>query len=318
MRISITGSSPDHCGEYDRHSSGNLSWSLLQGLEAAGHEVWKSTGYSSQADLQVVFFDPFDWGENIHVIGALMALGKRLQNQQPVMVGFSDNMFYRARDHFTTYLGPVLFKKRFGGLSDRDQRFIRDLLERFSYEDLPTAFVQTFPWVDTLKLKKILRVQDVKWLDPSALEPRPWVHFGKRRRWVFGTNKPMHAWWPDGEWPVDVYSKVEGTWVPRETLFHEYACAWGVLAQRYTYADVGWWRNRYIHAAGAGAILLMHPAEAKPLPKFYKVSREEVESLEDKELGELADRQRAWLFQRVWDRETFVYWADRAVNEAVL
>lgn len=163
------------------------------------------------------------------------------------------------------------------------------VVQRLLHEPWGPTLLPAFSWGAHQKLRDLLPVApDVTFVDPSVLareypiEPaRP---AERRREWVLGTVSNQTAWLTDLglTWPVDHLGTKTARApiaVPEANLVARYGNAWGVLSPPYKrILGTGWWRNRFVYAMRAGAILLCDPAEAAALGPAYTLSSVDVEN----------------------------------------
>ena len=87
-------------------------------------------------------------------------------------------------------------------------------------------------------------------------------------------------------------------------LVQVYSESWGVLSPPYWHVGSGWWRNRFVYAAYAGAILAGDPREGWPCSTAYGYPVEMIERFSNHQLRELADAQKTALGQQMMTKET--------------
>lgn len=150
--------------------------------------------------------------------------------------------------------------------------------------------VPLFPWGDPTKMG--LDVASIISWDPSPLYEMPPVHKlawqQRKTEWYNASlSKDAHEWTmaQNLTWPVKaVGGKALGQ--PRmleSDIVWEYGSYKGVLCPTYEHAGCGWWRIRYLHAVGAGAILGGSPKELAMIDKSYGYTLQEIEQMDDAE-----------------------------------
>lgn len=86
-------------------------------------------------------------------------------------------------------------------------------------------------------------------------------------------------------------------------LVQLYAESWGVLSPPYWHAGSGWWRNRFVYTAYAGAILAGGPQEGAPCGPEYTYPVEMIERFSGSQLRQLADAQKSRLLSQMSTKE---------------
>lgn len=86
-------------------------------------------------------------------------------------------------------------------------------------------------------------------------------------------------------------------------LVQAYAESWGVLSPPYWHVGSGWWRNRFVYAAYAGAVLAGDPREGWPCSSAYGYPVDMIERFSNNQLRELADAQKTALGQQMMTKE---------------
>jgi hypothetical protein len=224
---------------------------------------------------------------------------------KPVAAGMCDALYYETRKDFKQYLTKHRWNYRFAG--SKNPELIREVLTYYSKNMLPPTFIQTFPWSQRPLIDNLVWCEHLMPLDPTPTENTPAFWRGLRsRKWVFGAIKEPDMWWPqDGLWPILEFSRLKGTYIPEPELFKRYSKNWGILSHRYKYPKAAWWRNRFVHAAACGAVLLADPEEVEPLGPAFLHSRDYIENLSVGELEQVAAAQADMFYRATWTLDKF-------------
>jgi hypothetical protein len=319
MRVLVTGCTQQQCGKLPRIRYEPVSAVFAHGLQLTGAEV-EHRPFAPGEDLRAfdaVFIGvvPFYSIAGQFVNTALMCLMKARATGVPVVFYVDDWRFTQLFSNLKSIAKnpQQLIKPFFEGRDQHEfaaahlslfERQVEDLHLR----DWPVTLVPAFSWGDHAKLSAALTSSpDVVFADISSLAARyPGTEATSRKaEWVFGTVSNQLDWLSSLEltWPVRHYGSQTSKAPARVTeaqLVAEYHECWGVLSPPYQkILGTGWWRNRLVHAARAGAILLCDPAEAPQLGASYKLLPHAIEILSDAELRALAaEQQRAFRAQQ--------------------
>jgi len=188
--------------------------------------------------------------------------------------------------------------RREWGLGDGWPRVVK-VLETMRDHPWPTTLVPAFTWgVD--EIMPSLPTQRRVILDPSNFAREydiPRVHpLDRRKAWVLGTFSDQREWQTSQglTWPADYIgtrrSKADRQ-LKEPELVKLYGEAWGVLAAPYDHSGSGWWRNRFVYSAAAGAVMLSDKRETQGLPDFYRPAHE-IEAMGANELAAFGDWQK--------------------------
>lgn len=147
------------------------------------------------------------------------------------------------------------------------------------FQDIPAntkIFVQFFPWHDASNIRKIIKwpAENVVPWNPDAflLERARAIQPGltREKAWVVSTPYKDFDGWVEKQgfkWPI-MRTGRKGTHKERTEpdLFQNvYASNWGVVSHPYPKSVVGMWRNRYLFALHAGAVIYSALPEVKDL-----------------------------------------------------
>jgi hypothetical protein len=155
------------------------------------------------------------------------------------------------------------------------------------------------------------------------LDPTPYVYHDtfvpptdkeRERRWMMSALADHSKWLSkiDFAWPVDYYSSVKVknaemnnvTVLPgvrQEEIIERYRSCWGALLVPYkNILGTGWWRDRWVTVPRSGAVLYVGEGDAGKLGKAFRLSVEEIETMEDADLAVLSASQRAEIEEWVW------------------
>lgn len=206
------------------------------------------------------------------------------------------------------HLTKPFFERRHGhawALQHRD--LLVGVLERLLEKPWPPTVIPAFTWGDHQVLQdRLPMLEDAFFVDPSvfARHYELKLNTSKLHQWVLGTVSDQRVWMgrQQFEWPVRYIgsrsSKAQEKMKEHELvqLYHD---NWGVLSPPYKQIlGTGWWRNRFVYAARAGAVMVCDPAEAFQLSGAYQVAPRDIEKMSDTDLQDLAHWQHRELFTR--------------------
>lgn len=188
----------------------------------------------------------------------------------------------------------------------------------------PSTLIPKFSWGDGGRILTAAKIGagGVHFLDPSSYVPTHAVATPstRAREWVNAAltkpSKAQQQWLRRFRWPVvDLGVKRQGQpQLVEPLLVQRYADARGVISRPYPHKGSGWWRDRFVFAAQAGAVLYADPAEVADLGGPYAVPLAQIEAMSDAELDQLGADQAGHLASRAWSRERFRNELDVAVR----
>jgi len=271
MNILITGVTETHTNHPDRASSTkfvSIPELMVKGLKMMGHTVFH--GIPTDEDIPkfdkvFVYLYPLDHNA-VEPKNAINVLAKR----PDAYICLDDWSFQKLLPSWEKYVD------------------IADLQNR-------TWIAPLFPWGDTKLMN--LPVKKIETWDPSPLYLCPAVYrqiWTKRKTEWYNASLSTEAHkWAEAQnlkWPVySVGGKALGQHRLLESqIVWAYGSYKGVLCPTYDHAGCGWWRVRYLHAAKAGAILGGDPKELSMIHPSYNLTLHEIESMDDKLVGETA------------------------------
>jgi hypothetical protein len=225
--------------------------------------------------------------------------------------------FYNDKDHAKRFLtkhkmGP---KKAYQIDVANEYHELDTAIRWFAESDWPTTLICLFPWAKLDGISDLMQVSADRLVpvDPSELIPdfgnRPVHDNRKNKKWVMASLS-NHEKWVEKlgvEWPVDHYGhrRSKQKRVTEDQIEAVYCKNWGVLSQSYEPAEYGWWRNRFVYAKRAGAILA---TDKELMPEgFDLLAPDEVEKLSFKELVQYRNEQ----------HKAFKFWTPFEFGEAV-
>jgi hypothetical protein len=328
MKILVTGCSLQQCGGGTRQQYQTVMSMHVQALRDLGHEVaWRPVLINDEealeSDVVIVGLVPFLSVAGHYVYPVLNLISRAEAAGVRLIFAVDDWQYPRISDNLLTVgrglhrlVREAVFKGRPGwdwatgeGASD-----VEKLVERLMLRPWPEVIYPAFGWGRHHLLGVRLPAQRHVALDPTSYtrsyqleraEPSE-----RQRRWVLGTLSDQSKWLEKlgASWHVHQAGRPkEGApMVSEQELVQQYAGSWGVLSPQYLkVAGSGWWRNRFVYAAMAGAVIFADENEVRPLGEPYLVPLEKVESLSDAELSELAAAQSEELRRRVWTRAQY-------------
>lgn len=314
MKVLATGMSPPQCGRKTQTGYEHVSDLWLKALCAGGAEVEHRRVEPNEPldgyDIALVGLVPPNSIAARYLYTALDVINRAPKEGCGLVLYVDDWRYYAimnglrvmCRNPRRRLIETELFKNfwaRDWAISDGWPRIV-ETLESLLHEPWPTTLIPAFTWGDYEKLPK-LPASRVEVLDPSAFARMydiPVVDDADRRRsWVMGTFSDQRQWITDLglTWEHNYVgtrrSKAAGA-VKEWELVASYGTSWGVLGAPYGHAGSGWWRNRFVYAAKAGAIMLADQREVEGLGPMYYLPPEKIESMDVEDLRAYADVQR--------------------------
>lgn len=324
MKILVTGMTAQHIGSNRRQIKYEaVTDTFVKALRHGGdHQVdWRPVDPGedlSGYDVVLVGVVPIGSLAATYIYGALYAIA----TAPNVHVFVDDWQFPSITSSLKTYTKAPdkLVKPLFNYRRDYDWAFsssgrsVIDPVMARLVEKLPPVLVPAFNWGDRSKLDT-LSAERMVYLDPSPFchdyEASPYPREDRERAWVMGTLSDQRTWLESLQlgWEVSYVggkaSKAEMK-VTEQELVEGYAQSWGVLSHPYRHAGSGWWRNRFVHAARTGSVLLGDKAEVTPIGESYELTGHAVEALSSWELEDLGQCQAAELsFWEISKDETY-------------
>lgn len=191
-------------------------------------------------------------------------------------------------------------------------------LGRGSYELL----LPTFAWASPRRLlPKLDGVKPVTF-DPTPLAlTDPEVFWGDKadfghimgepmanrdRAWVLAAMRDISPWLKKQvfDWPIKRYGnkrQQEEILTEKDLITNVYTKNVGIIGAPYDAVKAGGgWRARYIHAAVTNSILFLDADEGRAAGPPYDLMRSIVEKASIDQLCDIADRQKAWLYEKSW------------------
>lgn len=330
MRVLMTGMSPPQCGRKTQTGYEHVSDLWGKALRAGGAQVEHRTVTVdeplSEYDVCLVGLIPPNSIANRYLYTALSTIGRARMSGCALVLYVDDWRFGQithgvrvvARDITKRLLNNSMFVNLVGrdwALTDRGQQTVTSVLNALDSRPWPTTLVPAFTWGDHDKLPSLPAIK-TEVIDPTAFSRRyeiPQASDDQRdRTWIMGTFSDQRTWIDSLglEWDVSYVgtrrSRSENGHLQEADLVASYGQAWGTLAAPYGHAGSGWWRNRFVYSASAGAVMLASPQEVAGLGPDYYRPGPEVEKMSDAELREFADTQRRLMAQRMQPAQSVV------------
>lgn len=334
MRILMTGISPPQCGRPTRTGYEHISDLWAKALQAGGCEINHTRIEHDHPlgdyDLVLMGLIPPNSVAARYMFTALDVLSRatRDPNGPAVMFYVDDWRFNQIK------AGIKTFNKRPWHFLDAKPRWSEEkqcevdgsmfsqLWERgwaqtdgrervidggsLLAENWPTTLVPAYNWGDHSKLPS-LPTRNRVILDPTAYARKYDIDsiadWQREPEWIMGTFSDQRAWIDTLglHWPVTYVgtrrSKADQA-VKEPELVNSYGGSWGVLGAPYDHSGCGWWRNRLLYAAEAGAIMLTSPEETAGLTGYYMTGRA-IEGLSWRDRRDVADHQAKLLWDSV-------------------
>jgi hypothetical protein len=339
VRILITGLTPQQCGNGTRHGYRAVVDLYAAALRWAGHTVdhraWTPGDDLTQYDAAIIGIVPFNSIAARHVYVVCDVIGRARQSGCGLVFMVDDWNFMTLRTSvrsinkdtqrlFTTIKGRTYRE----WAETPDGRAMIDLvMNAMDTRPWPATLFPAFSWGDHSRFKlhgaAEIPAREIVALDPTVFaDPYELVKAvpdERKRSWVMGTLSNQQPWIAKLglTWDVNYVgakaSKAERS-VKESELIQMYAESWGVLSAPYKrILGTGWWRNRFVYAARAGAVLMCDPAEAPQLGPAYQLDHA-VEILSNDELTELAVAQADALRAHVWPADQLVSELERVLT----
>ncbi len=316
MKILMTGTTKQQVGGGTTLGYEPVADLFAKGLRLAGYEVEhrKTTIGEDLApyDAVLVGLVPFFSIASNQLYHALDIIERAEKSGHTLLFFVDDWAFPRLVANLNTHIRHPwqLTKEFFSGRASYDwacgrKDELQVLVERMRYQPWAPTLVPAFTWGDHQKLTgEVEMMTEPYYVDVSALAMEYPLTFPetRERRWVLGTVSDQRKWMDSLglSWEINhlgTRASKAPEKMPESQLVQLYAESWGVLSPPYKrILGTGWWRNRAVYAARAGAILLADPGEMPQLGKSYQIKPAEVEQMSDTELHQLAAAQRAALF----------------------
>lgn len=320
MKILFTGSTAQQCGSGTQLDYEPVADLFVKALRHGGHVVDQRpydivNDEAAEYDHVVVGLIPALSIAGKHVNSALMAIHDAESHNVPLTIFVDDWRFPRLVTNLGTcermphqLVKPFFANRAHHELSKlpENHAILQGVITRLKDEKWPPTVIPAYSWGDHEKLaSKLPQLNVVSFIDPTLfcreyeielVEPSR-----RRREWVLGTVSDQRTWVEnlDPAWSVRYLgsrsSKAEEK-LKEADLVSAYGQSWGVLSPYYSQvAGTGWWRNRFVYAAAAGAVLHCDPREVPRLAGAYGLPIGDVEKLGDRELNDLATFQRDML-----------------------
>lgn len=320
MKVLVTGTSRQQCGLGNTHDFEPVTDLIVKGLRTAGvdarYGIWQLSDTATRYDgIAVSFLAPSSVA-SLYLYHALDAIAAAEEAGVPWVAIIDD---WRIGGIYASFQGVLkdprsLVKPFFKGRSgyawalDHQTRLLK-VVDRLVNHPWPTTIVPAFAWGNHKILANILSWSpDISFADLSPLA-RPYTipEVAPRDRnyvWILGTISDPQPWLGNlgAQWPVKhLGSKMSGATlgqVPEATIVAAYGRNWGVLSPPYkSVLGSGWWRNRFVYAAHAGAILYCDPREAAGMGPAYQSKISSIEGMAFDDLIVLAQNQRNAFFK---------------------
>ncbi len=266
-------------------------------------------------------------------IHTMVVLNECRRRGIPVLAYVDDWQFYKYVKSFQRFGGGIYLDRIMrvmlpikGSLDVSTNEFIPKIRETIGWlgrGDWPLTLICLFPWgsVEHASSMMGLSADRLVHVDPSSklqkfdIPQAPDIE--RERKWILASLFDHSAWTKKLglQWDVDVYGH-RRSHAPRlaETeLAKVYGYTWGVLSPYYKPAAVGWWRNRYVYATRAGAILGVDH-ELMP-PGFTAVAPKDIERMSLADLIQYRDTQNKAL--KFWPEEQFDAVVDGAIKQSM-
>lgn len=321
MQILATGVTKQQCGGGVPLGYEPVADLLVKALRRLGHHyvdhrvVAAGEPLEGRYDAVLLGIVPFFSIASHYLYPALHVLGEARRLHLPVVLYVDDWNFGQLIANLKTHVRMPwqLTKPFFQGRHDRNWAVdhAAELMDQVTFllrEPWPPLVIPTFTWGEHDRLGDLLpNAGDVTYVDPTAfarsypIERVPPAD--RRREWVLGTVSNQLEWVAglNLTWPLNhlgTRTSRAPRKLPEAELVNLYGQAWGVLSPAYPkILGTGWWRNRYVYATAAKAILLGDPGEAPGLGEAYQLKPGDVEDLTTSQLQDLAAAQ----FRAFWN-----------------
>lgn len=318
MKLLVTGTTKQQVGGGTALGYEPVADLFVKGLRLAGCEVeHRKTTIGEDLtpyDAVLVGLVPFFSIASNQLYHALDVIERAERDGHPILFFVDDWAFPRLVANLNTHIRHPwqLTKEFFSGRASYDwacgrKDELQVIVERMRYQPWAPTIVPAFTWGDRQKLTgEVEMMTQPHYVDVSSLAREYPLTFPatRERRWVLGTVSDQRKWMDSLNltWEIN-HLGTRASKAPEKMaeadLVQLYAESWGVLSPPYKrILGTGWWRNRAVYAARAGAILLADPGEMPQLGEAYQVVPSDVERMTDTELCSLAAAQREALFSR--------------------
>ena len=273
------------------------------------------------ADLLVMGISPMIAIGSRYLYGALDAIGKARQYGVPMLWFISDWQVSLLTSSVRTILnGPHRLTKLFMQhrtdflwAQHHTEQLLR-VVQAMNDNPWPAVMIPSHPWRNDMPLvSKNIPSRRLHYFDPTAVTSGLWPAVDnlatrdvRSREWVLAALGD-YSTWMDAQnltWPVRYFggkTRTEETEdgkkgftkrVKEGEVHLNYAETWGGLAPAHALASCGWWRSRYDFILKNGGILYGDPGEMALMGGPFINTPQEIESLNNVQLSELAYAQR--------------------------
>lgn len=323
MKIYATGCTKQQRGGGTTLGYEPVSDLFVKALTALGHEVDHGAHPAgtdlSGYDLMLIGLVPFFSIASNNLYPTLAAINQAKVLGIPLIFYFDDWNFPQFTANVKTHLRygeTQLLKPFFKSRRDYEwasepihARMLLQVMENLTNPSYwPPVLIPAFTWGEHHELgDRVPWMRDVTYVDVSPLAREyeieralPWY---RKREWVLGTVSNQLTWLESLGLTWDLnHLGGRASRAPQKMLERDlvglYGLAWGVLSPPYKrILGTGWWRNRFVYAARAGALLLCDPAEAPQLGEPYQLDPHVVEKMTVSQLEELVHAQRDAFFK---------------------
>lgn len=326
MRILITGFTgvQTNTGGSQLEMISNLR-SLVEGLKMAGHDVdWRyvcpGEDLSVYEKIIVSINGTGSWVSPF-ALGALYAMGSRPDalltcDDWQIHKAFTSSVEKELGTLWNPKLGRHFHAEAIGDESIK--KAIDSAVEELCYIHHRKMLVPSFMRGD-LSLLGLGAPNAVKY-DPSPFmdiyEYNPLAD--KAKMWVSAGLAPKDSWFKKQpfSWEVEFYGirKLGQPRVKEAMLAQIYSERWGVISPPHPHAGSGWFRVRFYMAAQAGCVVYCSDAEGKVIGESYRKTLDVIEAMSEKELAELAAKQKEELESNLWSKETLSNFLDNFIR----
>lgn len=314
MKVLATGFSPPQCGRPTQTGYEHVSDLWVKGFRAGGADVEHRRVEPNEPlegyDVALIGLVPPNSIAARYMYTALDVIARAHESGCGLIFYVDDWRYYAIKNGLrVTVKNPrrrLIETQMFDNFWCRDWAITEGwdrvcyMLECLNALPWPTTLIPAFNWGDHTKLPT-LPTREMAVIDPSAFARKYVIDRAadetRRRAWVMGTFSDQRHWIDalDLTWEHDYIgtrrSKAEGKAIKEPVLVSSYGQSWGVLGAPYGHAGSGWWRNRFVYAAKAGAVMLADPVEVAGLGPGYHHPSHVIESMTHHELRITADAQ---------------------------
>jgi len=279
-------------------------------------------------DLGIICIAPLTSCNSPHCLGALKALTK-IKN---CIVFYDDWKIKDIQNSFKIFIktGHKQFIKKWfnGNLFYKDdendiiknEELILKTINKLYYDGDKNwkILCPMYEWgnkeIINNKLINWINKDNFNFIDPTSVVidiNKKYDSIQKNKEWIIGTIADHSDWIKKQklEWNINYFGcrKLKNVRLKtEEDLIKEYNKYYGILSPEYPQSGSGWFRARFIYSAILNSIIYCGLKDGKQLGKEFEYDGWIIETMNENELKELANKQREKIFSYLTDKNYFI------------